>query len=83
MIDQGPIDTWEVGLCELTYPPKFRGTVNPIMFIGDTNALIYCKLIGKRKNIQRRRTTSRKGPKRTWTEQEDNVEPLKSKMEKE
>ena len=44
-IDLGPNDTWEVGLCEFTYPPKFRGTISPNMIIGDTNALIYCNLI--------------------------------------
>ena len=44
-IDLGPNDTWEVGLCEFTYPPKFKGTINPTMIVGDTNALIYCNLI--------------------------------------
>ena len=44
-IDLGPNDTWEVGLCEFRYPPKFRGTVCPFMITGDTNAFIYCNLI--------------------------------------
>ena len=44
-IDLGPNDTWEEGLCEITYPPKFRGTVSPILIIGGTNVLIYCNLI--------------------------------------
>ena len=44
-IDLGPNNKWEVGLCEFTYSPKFRGTVSPIMIIEHTNALIYCNLI--------------------------------------
>ena len=47
-IDLGPNDTWEVGLCEFTYPPKFKGTISPIMIVGETNALIYCDLIRPR-----------------------------------
>ena len=44
-IHLGPNDTWKVGLCEFTYPPKFRGTISPTMIIGDTNAFIYCNVI--------------------------------------
>jgi hypothetical protein len=44
-IELGPSEKWEVGLCEISYPPPNVGTIRPAIIVGDTNALVYCDLI--------------------------------------
>jgi len=44
-IELGPNDNWEVGLCEILYPPSAVGTLKPLNVVGDTTALVYCDLI--------------------------------------
>jgi len=41
-IELGPKDNWEVGLCEISYPPNTVGTLKPLNVVGDTTALVYC-----------------------------------------
>ena len=45
VIDLGPDDTWEVGLCEFSCPSQHVGTLKPNIVVGGTNMIIYCNLI--------------------------------------
>lgn len=44
-IEMGPNDKWEVGLCEIWYPPNELGTFKPVLVVGDNTANVYCDLI--------------------------------------
>ena len=44
-IELGSSDSWEVGVCEFTYPPNNVGTFKHMLLVGDTTGLIYCDLI--------------------------------------
>ena len=45
VIDLGPDDRWEVGLCDFSCPPKNIGTLKPNTVVGGTNVIIYCNVI--------------------------------------
>jgi hypothetical protein len=38
-------DSWEVALCEFSFPPPKEDSQKPPAVLYDTNALIYCDLI--------------------------------------
>jgi len=44
-IELGPNDNWEVGLCEISYPPNTLGKIKSVNVVGDTTALVYCDVI--------------------------------------
>jgi hypothetical protein len=44
-IDLGTDEDWEVGLCEISFPPPKAGTLKPTDVVGEINGLIYCDLI--------------------------------------
>jgi len=44
-IELGPNDNWEVGLCEISYPPNTVGTLKSVNVVGDTTALVYFDVI--------------------------------------
>jgi len=44
-IEVGPNDKWEVGLCEISYPPNTVGTLKSVEVVGDTPILVYTDLI--------------------------------------
>ena len=44
-IKLGPNDKWEVGLCDISYPPKTLGPLRSIEFVGDTPVLVFTDLI--------------------------------------
>ena len=39
VIDLGPDDRWEVGICEISCPPKNIGTLKPNTVVGGTNVI--------------------------------------------
>ena len=41
----GPNDKWEVGLCEISYPPNHVGTLKSVNVVGDTAVLVYTDVI--------------------------------------
>jgi len=41
----GPNDKWEVGLCEISYPPNHVGTLKSVNVVGDTTVLVYTDVI--------------------------------------
>jgi hypothetical protein len=43
-ISLDPAERWEVGVCELSFPPPQVGNFRSLL-VGDTNVLIYCSLI--------------------------------------
>ena len=45
VIDLGPDDRREVGLCEFSCPPKSIGTLKPNTVVGGTNVIFYCNVI--------------------------------------
>ena len=45
LIELGPTDNWEVGLCDISQPPNTVGTLKSVEVVGDTTALVYCDLI--------------------------------------
>ena len=44
-IELGSNDNWEVGFCEISYPPNTIGTLKSVKYDGDTTALVYCDVI--------------------------------------
>ena len=44
-IELGPNDKWEVGLCEISYPPNQVGTLKSVNVVGDTTVLVYTDFI--------------------------------------
>ena len=46
-IELRPNDNWEVGLCEISYPPNTVGTLKSVEVVGDTVALVYCDVISQ------------------------------------
>jgi len=44
-IELGPNDKWEVGLCEISYPPNQIGTLKSVNVVGDNTVLVYTDLI--------------------------------------
>jgi hypothetical protein len=44
-IELGPSEKWELGLCEISFPPPAVGTVRPTMLVGGSNVLVYCDLL--------------------------------------
>ena len=44
-IELGYYDSWEVGICEFSYPPNSVGTLKHTTVVGDTTGLIYCDLV--------------------------------------
>ena len=46
-VDLGSTDNWDVGVCEVSYPPSKTGTVSSYNVVGTTNVLIYCNLISQ------------------------------------
>jgi len=44
-VELGSSDNWEVGVCELYYPPNSVGTFKHTTVVGETTGLIYCDLL--------------------------------------
>jgi len=44
-IELVPNDKWEVGLCEISYPPNTLGTLKSVTVVGDIQVLVYTYLI--------------------------------------
>ena len=38
-------DRWEVGICELSCPPPYEGTLKTNLVVGEAHACVYCTLI--------------------------------------
>jgi len=44
-IELGPIDNWEVGLYEISYPPNSVDTLKSVVVVGDITAVVDCDVI--------------------------------------